>query len=340
MANNDNSWILKYDADLNDDINMEDEFENNDEPEIVVKDVKHQQKHEIDEEQIDDLYQTLDINDDLVRKIGPWRLNVIHIRGVQEMSSDDVLAYFNDYDPNSIEWINDLACNVVFDDEKSAANALINLTNAIIMKNPQQNVDENGTTIIDCEDLQVPVPPGRWRLGLSHPKSKALLLRFANISDKKMKGARKLSNYYAKYGVPLTNKSTNVRKREAVKRSIDDVSSVVNSKRLRLRMRADDEEELIEQRKRITTDRLGIVKDDIEENLQNNQVSDSKKKSIWERLDNDKFGNFCAEDANILQLAVVKEKSSFCSRISIKPNLKSQISKSFIKSRLGIRTNR
>lgn len=38
------------------------------------------------------------------------RLNVIHVRGTEEMSTKDVLKYFQDYAPQSIEWINDISC--------------------------------------------------------------------------------------------------------------------------------------------------------------------------------------------------------------------------------------
>lgn len=38
------------------------------------------------------------------------RLNVIHMRGTEEMSTKDVFKYFQDYAPQSIEWINDVSC--------------------------------------------------------------------------------------------------------------------------------------------------------------------------------------------------------------------------------------
>lgn len=38
------------------------------------------------------------------------RLNVIHVRGTEEMSTKDVFKYFEDYAPASIEWINDVSC--------------------------------------------------------------------------------------------------------------------------------------------------------------------------------------------------------------------------------------
>ena len=48
----------------------------------------------------------------------------------------------------------------------------------------------------------IPTPPGVWRLGFEYPKATALLMRFATRSDRKMKGAERLSKFYCKYGNP------------------------------------------------------------------------------------------------------------------------------------------
>jgi hypothetical protein len=39
-----------------------------------------------------------------------YRLDALHIRGTDEMSTQDVFDYFKDYGPASIEWINDVCC--------------------------------------------------------------------------------------------------------------------------------------------------------------------------------------------------------------------------------------
>lgn len=46
------------------------------------------------------------------------------------------------------------------------------------------------------------MPPGFWRLGISHPKAKELLMRFATCKDKKCPKSEKMSQYYKKYGNP------------------------------------------------------------------------------------------------------------------------------------------
>lgn len=42
--------------------------------------------------------------------LGSWRLNVVHVRGVKQLSSEDILNYFANYDPSKLEWLNDISC--------------------------------------------------------------------------------------------------------------------------------------------------------------------------------------------------------------------------------------
>ena len=41
-----------------------------------------------------------------------FRLNAIHIRGTEDMSTQDIFDYFKDYGPAAIEWINDYSCKL------------------------------------------------------------------------------------------------------------------------------------------------------------------------------------------------------------------------------------
>nr|XP_033331228.1 nuclear cap-binding protein subunit 3-like [Megalopta genalis] len=161
------------------------------------------------------------------------RRNVIHMRGTEEMSTKDVFKYFEDYAPASIEWINDISCNVVWLDNLSAARAMLGLSKKIVgldktnqktthtHDNPdvENNVTNESCTIdmeddndsikglsqgdyISIKDIDCPLPPGLWRKGIDYPKSKAILLRFATRADKKQPNAEKMSDYYKKYGNP------------------------------------------------------------------------------------------------------------------------------------------
>ncbi|XP_033184627.2 uncharacterized protein LOC117154075 [Bombus vancouverensis nearcticus] len=180
-----------------------------------------------------DLYSSMGIVEDS-ENTKNIRLNVIHMRGTEEMSTKDVFKYFEDYAPASIEWINDVSCNVVWLDNLSAARAILGLSKRIIGLEKQQTIKsfdgnpdeennvtnddsviemdedheitnttkETGEDYISIKDINCPLPPGLWRKGINYPKSKAIFLRFATRADKKQPNAEKMSEYYKKYGNP------------------------------------------------------------------------------------------------------------------------------------------
>lgn len=171
----------------------------------------------------ENLYSSMGITDDSENAKNA-RLNVIHMRGTEEMSTKDVFKYFQDYAPMSIEWINDVSCNIVWFDNLSAARAMLGLSKKIIgsvakysdreedFKNSITTADEENESIIDkdekeencinIKDIDYPLPPGIWRKGVDYPKSKGIFLRFATRMDKKPANAEKRSEYYKKYGNP------------------------------------------------------------------------------------------------------------------------------------------
>merc|ERR1711962_1276009 len=59
---------------------------------------------------------------------GEIRPDVIHMHGVDSMSTTDVFDYFRLYGPETIEWIDDFSCNVVWDDKESVVTALDTLS--------------------------------------------------------------------------------------------------------------------------------------------------------------------------------------------------------------------
>ncbi|XP_071557984.1 uncharacterized protein [Temnothorax nylanderi] len=176
----------------------------------------------------EDLYSSMDIVDD-GENAKNIRLNVIHMRGTEDMSSKDVFTYFQDYAPTSIEWINDVSCNVVWFDKVTAARAMLGLSKKIVgsiakysdrenndsenrkddvamadEENESIEADKNGRddNCINIKDIDYPLPPGVWRKGVDYPKSKGIFLRFATRADKKPINAEKRSDYYKKYGNP------------------------------------------------------------------------------------------------------------------------------------------
>ncbi|XP_057322814.1 nuclear cap-binding protein subunit 3-like [Microplitis mediator] len=165
---------------------------------------------QIDVEDEGELYESMGVGESESAKY--TRFNALHMRGTDEMSTQDVFDYFKDYAPASIEWINDVSCNVVWLDKVSAARALIGLSKKIVGSKETQLKDEQDdamegladktTNSIDVKAIDFPLPPGVWRKGVECPKSKTILLRFATSSDKKQANAEKLSEYYKKHGNP------------------------------------------------------------------------------------------------------------------------------------------
>ncbi|KAM8834882.1 nuclear cap-binding protein subunit 3 isoform 1-T1 [Synchiropus picturatus] len=64
--------------------------------------------------------------DAMKKAIPKLRLEAIHMSGVDQMSTQDVFAYFKQYPPAHIEWIDDTSCNVVWLDDDTCIRALIN----------------------------------------------------------------------------------------------------------------------------------------------------------------------------------------------------------------------
>lgn len=164
------------------------------------------------------------------------RFEVIHLRGFDQMSGGDILDYFMDFAPSSVEWIDEECCNVVFTDKAVAARALHFLSKAVrgmpvrddscyfFGENLQDSVeidksllflnkdreielldDEetdynklllNETNSVDISEIVSTIPPGYWRLGKTHPKSKCLLVRFSFKTDKQPVKVEQLSRFY------------------------------------------------------------------------------------------------------------------------------------------------
>lgn len=76
---------------------------------------------------------------------------------------------------------------------------------SILLVNPDETDKENDEAPIETvhlSDIDIPLPPGYWRIGYPHEKSQFILLRFAKRTDKKPLRAERFSEYYRKYGNP------------------------------------------------------------------------------------------------------------------------------------------
>lgn len=167
------------------------------------------------QEQLANLYRDLGIDKENERH---YRFNAIHMRGTQNMSTEDVLKYFELYNPSLVEWVNDVSCNIIWSDDVSTARALLNLSKRIknldkvhlnadpfkkeLTRENLSDEDENNDECFDARKITTAIPPGYWRIGEPTEKSPFLLLRYATRSDKKQRQAEKNSEYYKKYGNP------------------------------------------------------------------------------------------------------------------------------------------
>ncbi|XP_044264488.1 uncharacterized protein LOC123011205 [Tribolium madens] len=146
------------------------------------------------------------------------KFEVIHMRGIEQMKAGDILAYFLEYAPVSVEWLDEECCNVVWKDGISAARALHFMSKPvrgmpvrddtsyfdtmpdqsllILNKNReiqiQEDIDPNS---VDIAEITTTIPPGYWRLGVKPPKN-SLLMRFALITDKKPFKTEQFARYY------------------------------------------------------------------------------------------------------------------------------------------------
>ena len=106
------------------------------------------------------------------------RLDVVHIYGVDLMSTKDILNYFGDYGPKFVEWINDSSANIVFNDSGTAERALVG------MGTPMVNSDlPSGATLADPAAIKYV-----WFKGHDFKKGGVdipLVLRVATVLDVK-----------------------------------------------------------------------------------------------------------------------------------------------------------
>ncbi|XP_015264605.1 PREDICTED: nuclear cap-binding protein subunit 3 [Gekko japonicus] len=171
---------------------------------------------------------------DMMKKAIPKvRLDTLYVCGVDEMSTQDIFAYFKEYPPAHIEWLDDTSCNVVWLDEVTATRALINISSMpeeekikpqeknkkAAEKNKKEKQEESSDdeteegeveddhlsdteldTLSQAEEdslLRNDLRPAS-RLA----KGNKLFMRFATQDDKKELGAARRSQYYMKYGNP------------------------------------------------------------------------------------------------------------------------------------------
>ncbi|CAI9605023.1 unnamed protein product [Staurois parvus] len=179
---------------------------------------------------------------DMMRKALPnVRLETLHVMGVDEMSTEDIFAFYKQYPPGYIEWLDDTSCNVVWLDEVTAARALLNMTTMPVdtkskkdeeststkskadrfndssgdeteegevdEDNPSDAEEEPNKNTLNTMDTlsqaeQESLMRNDLRPSVKLFKGNKLQMRFATQDDKKELGAARRSQYYMKYGNP------------------------------------------------------------------------------------------------------------------------------------------
>jgi hypothetical protein len=130
-----------------------------------------------------------------------FRKDALHLHGVDELSTNDIFAYFDTYKPTAVEWIDDSSCNVIWKSENHAVNALKNMSIPYNEDggNDQVTKDKDQT----LKSLRKPPQGTKWRIGAKSAKGYHIFMRFVRLkSDRKRKGAESRSKYYVKYGNP------------------------------------------------------------------------------------------------------------------------------------------
>lgn len=179
----------------------------------------------------------------------PRRLDTIYLYGTDDMSTQDVFKYFDGYGPESIEWINDSSCNIIFRDVHTTMRALQGLskpvdefnlqmsTSGAITTTPSSSVPATATTETSTTSTSEPAETTNessatspspnvtnvqatpeqitlygWRKGIS-VKGVPILLRYATVQDVKSKEFRP-SAYYKKMLAQLRAKHTQTQKQQ------------------------------------------------------------------------------------------------------------------------------
>ncbi|ODV91391.1 hypothetical protein CANCADRAFT_3097 [Tortispora caseinolytica NRRL Y-17796] len=152
------------------------------------------------------------------------RPNALNIQGLDDMSTDDLIEYTRHYvkptDAKSlvlgirpkIEWVNDTSANLVFEDEVTATQALLNLTDESAYANglPDKSILRRAKPLPEAL-LQKPAVD----LMEDAPKDRIseLYIRECRSTDRKERNAREKSKYYLFYGDPIEQRRRKIEER-------------------------------------------------------------------------------------------------------------------------------
>lgn len=123
----------------------------------------------VTQRQIDELYTNCGIESGNERH---FRFDALNLSGVEGLTTKEIFRYLEDYKPLSLEWVDDVSCNVVCQDHISVALALL--------VHSREIMDEDLKKMLSAKSNY------HWREGIPHPKKDLILMRFATNGDKKV----------------------------------------------------------------------------------------------------------------------------------------------------------
>ena len=77
------------------------------------------------------------------------RPEALYVKGVDDMSTQDVFSYFQEYDPSFIEWVNDSSCKYYLSGATPRLRLVQSLYTAAIFKNGGPDLGTENETLTD-----------------------------------------------------------------------------------------------------------------------------------------------------------------------------------------------
>ncbi|CAF1386146.1 unnamed protein product [Adineta steineri] len=197
---------------------------------------------ELLEEKMKDILESLNLTIEDFRTLsslsGNSRPESLYIRGVTNMSTQEIFNCFEEFKPIGIEWVCDHSCNIFWYDTLTPIHLLaiktipgptishrrpVNYDHAMrLNKRKASSLSSNDR---ENNSADVALPPGHWREGSFQKDDKPestikLYIRYTTLDDRKVRGAENQSEYYRQYGNPNYNNMTGLISRSK-KRSLN-----------------------------------------------------------------------------------------------------------------------
>ncbi|VIO97930.1 conserved hypothetical protein [Brugia malayi] len=181
------------------------------------------QSVDIKESEVEELYRSMGVQ----MRNSRHRLHSVYVRGVDGLSTYQIEKMFAEFDPVAVEMIDEVSCNVIWNDRFSVAKMMLEMTKPLkrirssrqveegevadsgeeeedgemreeqgddvtisVAKGLSSNKRNTETNAIEVEVDQVEVPPGKWRVITKHVGHKRLIILRFSLREDIAKGRR------------------------------------------------------------------------------------------------------------------------------------------------------